>query len=531
MSLRADEALTPAAKPRGLTAPLADSPIFRALWLGQAGVQTGIWVQTVVAQWILVDAGASTAVVTWVQAALSLPVLVFGIPAGVLADIRSRRGIAIIVNAGAAVATAVMVMLDVTHELDMAGLLGLTAVLGAAQALNYPAWSASVPDLVDRTDVPSASMLASININLARVVGPAIGGFLIAWTGPSIALAASGVGYAIFAITALVVGPYSTAGRPQPMRTALVAGWLHVANTPGMLPVTALAGSWFLSAGGFWALLPVVGLRTLHLSASGYGIVLALVGGGAVIGTPIIAPLRRRAPQKPLLLCLVATFAAASVVIGTSHDVVVAAVALPIAGLSWTTTGAILMAQAQLLLPTWVRARGLAFYIVAMQGGLALGALLWGAVGELFGAGNALVVAAASLVVFVGILLASRLGTADDAVNGRPWADLPEPAVRALAPGRVLVVNDYLVAAGCAAAFEAAMDEVRRSRLRTGASRWMLTQDADRVGIYVEIYEAPSWDDHAQQHRGRQTVADQRAQDAIGALCTRLGKPRHLLER
>lgn len=513
----------------GLLAPLRTSPVFRVMWSAQAGIQVSVWVQTITAQWILVDRGEGVAVVALVQSAISLPVLLFGVPAGVLADLFSRRQVTIWVNWVATAISALLVVLEVTGAASTLMLLLLLSLLGVCQGISQPAWNASVPDIVDRDQVTEASMLASINFNLGRVIGPALGGFIIAWVGAPYAFIVCTLAYAALAICAQAVGPYSTSGMRQNFGVALSAGVRHVIHSRGVVRIILLTFLWFVSAGAFWALLPVLALRTLQLDPAQFGLVLALVGGGAVVGTPLVAPLRRRVRPRVYIGVMAVIFVVSTVVFALVRLPWLDLLVLPVAGITWTTVGSILGSNAQLLLPTWVRARALSFYVTGMQGGLGIGAILWGLVAASIGPEAALAIGALSLVVFLGVLAWRPLARPEGTVTGRRWVDLPRrPADHG--DGRVMVSVEYEVRPADEDVFRAAMVDVRHSRLRTGGIRWHLYRDSERPDVFVEVYVAASWADHRQQHSHRQTLADERSSDRVSAVSTRLGSTRHLIE-
>ena len=397
--------------PPGLLAPLRGSATFRALWIGQLAMQVGIWIETVAAQWSMVDAGASTLVVAMVQAAVTLPFLVLAIPGGVIADLVQRRWLLVGVNGGAALVAVLLTAASLSGWLHPAMLLMLTALLGVAVAVSQPGVTAAVPDVVPAAHIAPASMLASISVNLARVIGPAIGGLLIASMGATAAYAASALGFALFAVLLVAARDVGHVPQPQSFLPAMRSGLDHVVSARPFRLLLVITGWWFVAGSVLWALLPVVALREFGLGPGEYGWILATAGMGAVGGTVIFAPLRTRVETTRYVLWLIPLFGLALVVVAEVHVTGAVIAALLLAGFTWTTMGAIVMASAQMLLPAWVRARGIAYYYVASQGGLALGSLLWGVVGGRTTATGAFLVAAACLVPLWLFVLVRRMPT------------------------------------------------------------------------------------------------------------------------
>lgn len=495
----------------GLLAPFRDSPVFAVLWIGQLAVQIGLWMQTVVGQSILVAQGQPTVVVALVQTAMTIPVFIVSVPAGALADLLPRRALAIAVNGFAALVCCGLLIAQISGHLDAVVLLVMLVLLGAAQAFNHPTWAATVPDLVRRESVPAASMAASINVNLARVVGPFIGGVVVATAGPAVAFAIGAVFYGAFVVAAIVVGPYSPRPGRQRFAAAIRAGARHVRHTDGVVGIMVLGTVWFFCCSAFWALIPVVALREMGLGAEGYGIVLAVVGSGALLGTPLVVPLRRRLSPRAFLALAAAFFGASQCVIALNPAPAATFAAFATAGAAWTVGGAMLMSHAQLLLSSWVRARGISIYLVGTQGGLAVGSVFWGGVAGFIGAPMALVAAAAALGIFIAlVLLRPPLISADSSISA-PWQVLGARTAR----GRVLVEIEYRVDPESVRDFVMAMRDVRRSRLRTGATSWRMYQDANDPGLFIEVYSSPSWADHQLQHSDRQTAADERVRSVV----------------
>lgn len=516
--------------PSRLLSPLRISPAFRILWLGQVAIQIAIWVQTVAAQFVVVEADGSTFQVALVQSAMSLPFLLVGIPIGVLADVLPRRVLLIVANVAATIIAAAMAIANAAGVLTPPLVLALTFLLGLAVAVNLPTWTASVPDVVDRSYIPAAAMLTSINVNTGRVVGPALGGVLLVAFSPTFAFMVSSLGFALFAAAVIFAGP--TKHRPVRHRfvPALRTGFRHVRNARDFYRLIAITAGWFVSGSVLFSLLPVIAFREFGVGPGEYGWILALVGIGAVVGTIALAPLRARMSPTRYTMVFAPVFAIGLATIGLAPSITLLFVALPIVGFTWSAVASVLYSTAQQQLPAWVRARGIAYYLMASQGGIAIGSFIWGIVGQTVGAPTAFVVAAVAIIpVWVAIMLI-RLPAAVDDRHAATWP-MPEHWDSVEDPQRrAIVVVEYAVTDEVRDDFLVAMRAIRRSRRRTGARDWSLSADVEREGIYVEIFEVESWVEHMEQHDIRQMADDAEASEAVRRLVGPPVSVRHLIE-
>lgn len=515
----------------GVLAPLA-RPVFRWLSVAQLAGNLATWMQTVAAQWVLTETRSGAALVALVQTAVSLPVFLFALPAGVLADLVNRRRLLLVTHLAMAAVAAVLAVTAAAGGLTPWGLLGLTFALGCGTGLAITTWQAIQPELVPRAEIPSAAALVGININLARSVGPALGGAVVAAAGPAWVFALNAVAFLAAAVIVAGWRPREDTVRRAAERlgAAMRAGVGYVRYAPVLRRVLLRTALWTVPGSALWALLPVVAAERLGLGPDGYGLLLGALGVGAVLGALALGPLRRRLPDNRFLLGASLVYAAVTLVVALSRQPVLVAVALPAAGAAWTNVLAILTANVLLVLPRWVRARGMASYTVVFQGGLALGSAAWGALAGLWTTPAALVAAAVALAA-AGVS-ALPLGLRDirhiDPSLSTHW---PEPRL-ALEPdpaaGPVLITAEYRVAAEHAPAFVAAMQRVANSRRRTGGRRWALYQDGADPERFLEIYLVASWHEHLLQHAARLTVYDRAAEDAALSLASQPPTVAHL---
>ncbi|MEV0749204.1 MFS transporter [Streptomyces sp. NBC_01220] len=491
-------------------APFA-ARVFRALWIAQLVSNIGSWMQTVGAQWLLV--GHSAALVTLVQTASSLPVVLLALPSGVLADRYDRRRVLLAAQFAMLAVSTVLAVLAFADELTPELLLGLTFLLGCGTALMGPAWQAIQPELVARRELGQAAALGAVNMNLARALGPAFGGAVVAAAG-------AGWVFAFNAASYLGIAAVLTFWRRPPVQrplaqgeriwTALHAGRRYVWYAPGVRRVLLRTVLFIPGGAALWSLLPLVASRSLGLGSGGYGLLLGAVGVGAVGGAFILPAVRRALGANGTLAAGAVVFAGVLAVLATVRIPWLAVVALLPAGVAWIGVLSTLNAALQTRLPGWVRARGLAVYLLVFQGGQALAAPVWGALAD----GPGLTV---SLLAGSGLLLAGAVGARRWPLHGMDGID-PTPSDHWPVPplvfepgpsdGPVLVSVAYRVDAWNRAAFTACMEHVARSRRRTGALTWGLFQDGTDPERFVENYLVGSWAGHLAQHHSRLTATD-----------------------
>ncbi|GGS69354.1 MFS transporter [Streptomyces griseoviridis] len=500
-------------------APLA-ARVFRALWIAQLVSNTGTWMQTVGAQWLLV--GHSASLVTLVQTASSLPVVLLALPSGVLADRYDRRTVLVAAQCAMLAVSGTLAVLAFMDALTPGTLLVLTFLLGCGSALMGPAWQAVQPELVPRTQLAQAAALGAVNVNLARAVGPAVGGALVAAAGAGWVFAFNALSFLGIAAVLLLWHRPTTPRPPggEGLLAAAQAARRYVAHAPGVRRVLLRTALFIPGGAALWSLLPLVARDTLRLGSGGYGLLLGVVGLGAVAGAFTLPVLRRRLGANGTLAAGSVVFALVLAVLATTHAPWLAALALLPAGLAWIGVLSTLNAAVQQRLPGWVRARGLAVYLVVFQGGQALTAPLWGALADALGL-------PAALLIGAGLLLAGALSVrrwplrGTDGIDPSPSDHWPEPPLvfePGPADGPVLVSVTYRVAPEHWGAFTRRMRRVARSRHRTGALSWGLYQDGSDLGRFVETYLVASWAEHLAQHHTRVTVTDRRSEEAARAL-------------
>lgn len=494
-------------------------PAFRNLWTAQFTSNVGSWMQTVAAQWVMVSLTRSALLLSAISAAGSLPVLLLAVPAGTLGDLLDRRRLILISQMIMLLAAAALAVLAAAGGLTPALLLGLLVVIGVGGAVSAPTWQTLQPELVPAADRPQAIALGSVNQNLARAVGPALGGILLAATSAAVVFFTNAASFVAVLVAVMVTAiPVRRLTLPREHAVAAVrAGGRFVANSPTLLALIARTIGFVFLAGAIWAVLPLVARDRLGLGSAGYGLLLGCVGLGA-LGAATFGPgLRQRLSPRTIyaLACLVV--AGSALLLAITHTVVVAVIALIAAGAAWITGLGLLGAAYQGELPPWVKARGVSYYLIAFQGANGIGALCIGGVAQAGTVSTALLVVAGGLTL--SALVTWRLALPASAAGRNLMAEpLPLPAEPiAVEEGPVVVTVDYLLAPGQSDAFLDAAAELRRTRRRTGATRWHLHRDVADPDLFTETFLVGSWEEHERQH-ARLENRDRAVLDGIDAL-------------
>jgi MFS family permease len=502
-------------------APFAQ-PAFLVLWAATVVSNTGTWIQDVGAGWLMTELSPSPLIVALVQAATTLPVFLFALIAGAVADIIDRRRMLLVINVYLGCVSAAMATM-VHFRLMTPGLLvTFTFLMGTGAAFLAPAWQAIVPKLVSREQLPAAIALNSLGVNISRAIGPALAGLLIVslgLTAPFILNAVSVIGI----VAALIWWKPAAAPAPRLPREhlaeAMLAGIRFALNSVPLRSTLLRATGFFLTASAYWAMLPLIARTVLNGGAPLYGILLGSIGGGAVVGALILPRLQKSfGPDWTVLSGALGTslvlllFAAAPVI-------PVAIAASLLAGVSWISVLSTLNVSAQTSLPDWVRARGLSIFLTVFFGCMTLGSIVWGQVASLTSIPTALFVAAAgaALLAVATFPLKLNLGASMDLAPSLHWPApiLPESDSESDRPVEIHV--RYHVPPEHQSAFLSLIKSLKRARQRSGAYRWRLVPDSRQQDVFLESWRETSWVSHL-RHHDHVSVSDKAIQDQILAI-------------
>jgi MFS family permease len=508
------------------------TPIFRWLLVADIASDVGTFMQAVGAAWLMVSLGAGPMYVALTQTASTLPFFLLALPAGAVGDIVDRRKLILFTEAWMVSAAIVLAVVTLTGMMTPWILLALTFALSAGDAFETPTWRAVLPELVSKEDLPAASALNAIEFNIARAVGPALAGVLIATAGVGTAFL---VNVASFAGVILVVARWrrplhKRTTPPETVAGATVAAVRYVRYAPAIRAPMLRSGVVMFFASASFALLPTVA-HSISNSALVYGILLGCFGAGAVGGALLLQPARARWSTEAVASIAVAVLGASIVATGLVHVLGGLVVVMLVSGAAWILFISLVSAVVQMLAPDWVRARALAIFLLIFQGGMAAGSAVWGSVATRAGVGTALLWAGLGTIATTALGLVARLP--DVTADVTPWNHWRMPAiVKDVAPtlehGPVLVTIEYRVDKPHAAAFLKAMHRYGRVRRRDGASRWGIFRDVESPEVYLETFQVSSWAEHLRQHE-RATRADRELEDRLHSHARGDPKVRHLI--
>lgn len=484
-------------------APLRQK-LFAVLWVATVIGNTGSFVRDVASAWLVTDLSASPAAVAMVQAAATLPVFLLAIPAGVLSDILDRRKFLIGIQMLLASVSICLMLLSASGLQSVASLIGLTFLGGIGAALMAPSWQAIVPELVDKQGLKGAVALNSLGINIARAIGPALGGVVLASLGASVTYGVDVISY-VFVVAALLWWRRPAAREDdlsEQFLGAFRAGLRYARASRELHVVLVRAFFFFMLASSVWALLPLVARKLLGGGAGFYGLLLGAVGLGAIGGALLMPRLRERLSPDGMVLMAAVVTAAVMVFLSLAPPRWAALLALLALGTAWISALTTLNGVAQSILPNWVRGRSLAVYLTVFNGAMTAGSLAWGGIASAIGVPLTLVMGAVGLVIVALAFHRLKLPRGDaDLVPSSHW---PEPLTAAPVEhdrGPVLILIEYQIAPADRQAFLACLTRLSADRRRDGAYDWGVTEDAADPSLILEWFMVESWAEHLRQHR------------------------------
>ncbi|HEY4529948.1 MAG TPA: MFS transporter [Luteimonas sp.] len=516
-----DPSAAATAAPRATALSAMRYPIFRRVWFASASSNFGGMIQSVGAAWLMTSIAQSADMVALVQASVALPIMLFSLVAGAMADNLDRRRMML---------GAQVFMLLVSTALALCTWAGLvtpwllllfTFLIGCGAAFNAPAWQASVGDMVPRHELAGAVAFNSMGFNIARSVGPAVGGAIVAAAGAAAAFGINALSYVALVVVLARWRPQVTP-RILPRETlgvAMATGVRYVAMSPSIRTVLGRAVVFGAGASAAMALMPLVARDLVAGGPMTYGLLLGAFGLGAIGGAVASARLRDRLSSEGLVRAACAAFALALVIAATSGVLLLTMAGLMLGGAAWVLALSTFNVTVQLSTPRWVVARALSLYQMSAFGGMATGSWLWGVVAERTDVGTALL--GAALVMVACALLGLVIPLAKLAELNldplRRWQE-PDTAVPVQPrTGPVVITIEYEIAEADVPEFLVAMAERRRIRRRDGARHWRLLRDLAEPRVWIERYETPTWLEYL-RHTSRLTQDDANVPAQLRAL-------------
>lgn len=504
--------------------------VFTILWTATLISNIGTWMFNVTSGWIMTELSSSPFMVSMVQVATTLPIFLFALPAGALGDLFNRRKLLLWTQIFLAVVLFLFAWLLSMGVVNAWILLLFTFVIGTGSAFAMPAWQAIVPRLVPRNTLGSAIAMNGVSMNIARAIGPALGGFILAAAGAVATAFLDAVSY--LAVVAALLWWGTTTTQPDTLPReylvgAMRAGIRFALHSMPLRYTLIRALAFFICASAYWALLPLVAKDTLQGGPGLYGILLTALGIGAVSGAFLLPVIKRQLSANKIMLLATAGTALCSILFAYGGHAVIGIAAGFVGGASWIIAVSLLNISTQMALPDWVRARGLAIFQMVVFGGMAVGSLGWGQAAEIVGLPFAL--AASGLLALVLILVTARfklnLGEHHDYTASGHWAE-PIPVTPVSHDhGPVLVTLEYRIDDADRDAFYLLMLELGTIRRRDGAIQWGFFEDVEDHGRFIEMFTVESWLAHLRQH-ARVSISDKILQNKIFALHRGITLPR-----
>jgi MFS family permease len=497
------------------------------VWIAVLITNIGGWIASLATAWLMTSLDPSPLMVSMVSAATNLPLFFFALPAGALADIVDRRKLLILAQVFMLALTLILLALTMSGLILPASLLALIFLIEAGTAFEMPAFLAVLPRLVPRHQLQQALALNGVGINLSRIVGPALGGAVVGALGVPVALAINALSFAavIFAYARLPRTPRETCLPAERFMTAMRAGLRFARESTELKATLVRASAFFLFASAYLALLPLIARDQLDAGAAGFGILFGCQGVGAVLGAALLPYLRMRLGPDQLVLgggllaALMTGFLSATTHIATAVPIVL------VIGIGSLAVMSTLMLSAQVALPEWVKARGLAVAQMAFTGAISIGSLTWGAVANRIGIPWTLVLAAAGLAGASVLTLRWRL--AQENLDRTPSQHWPPPVIAGEIPGDrgpVMVTVEYRVDPARSSEFAKVLERLGQVRRRDGAFFWEHFIDTADPTRHIETFIAENWLEHLRQHE-RVTQADRALEEEVEAFQMGDGHP------
>ncbi|TWU51373.1 enterobactin exporter EntS [Rubripirellula reticaptiva] len=380
-------------------APLA-VPVFRAFWFASIVSNLGTWIHEIGAGWLMTNLDSSPEMVSAVRVAMALPMMMLAIPAGVLADRVDRRKLLILTQWCMLATTSTLAALTLAGIVTAWSLLALTFVLGLGMVLHVLTWQSTIPELVPRSQLARSIALGSISFNLARSVGPAVGGILIAIAGPWIAFAANAASFA--AVLVLLTSwkrDVTESSNGLSYRKSLTEGIAYVRGQPAMRQTLVRLAMFVWPASALWSLLPLVARDRLGWDADGFGLLVTTIGAGAVAAAWLLHRMHLRLGTDWTVVAAVLVFAGGMLGMSLATEAIGALVSMFVMGSTWMITLTTLNSSAQMTLPNQFRARGMSCYMTVMAISMAGGSMTWGQIAGALSVSQAQTIAAATLCV------------------------------------------------------------------------------------------------------------------------------------
>ncbi len=479
-------------------APLS-IPVFRMLWLVWMTANTTMWMNDVAAAWLMSTLTPSPVMVALVQTASTLPVFLLGLGSGALADILDRRRFLVVTQFWVSGTATLLCLATLSGVIDPVLLLVLVFLNGVGLAMRWPVYSAIVPNLVPRLQLPAALALNGVAMNASRIMGPIVAGFLISGAGTEYVFVLNAT---LSLVAALVILHWKTEKKTSALPGerflgAIRVGVQYVRQSDRMRSVLLHVVIFFSQSTALIALLPLLSRRIDNGAAGTFTLLLAAMGVGAIASAFVLPKMRATTTRDDLLRYGSQGQALAMAIVAFAPNLWVAVPTMMVGGAAWLIAANSLSVSAQLALPDWVRARGMSIYQVALMGGAGLGAALWGQVAAWTDVRTSIAAAAATGAALLWLTRRHSIhgGTEED-LTPQSWKAPVTREPVAPSAGPVLTTIEYRVDPARIDEFRSVMQETRRSRLRGGVLSWELFRDTLDPDRFIEYFIDETWVEH-----------------------------------
>ncbi len=499
---------------------------FRMLWLVWLASNICMWMNDVTAAWIMTSLTTSATLIAMVQTASSMPVFLLGLPSGALADIVDRRRYFMVTQFWIATNAVVIYLASLAGLLTAPVLLALVFSNGIGLAMRWPVYAAILPELLPRDELPAGLALNAVAVNGARVIGPLVAGIIITSAGSEYVFA---LNFLVSIVAGVVLWRWKRAVKPSVLPGerflgAMRLGWQFVRESQRMRNAVVRTATFFLHSSALLALVPLVATR-LGGGAGEYSLLFACLGFGAIFSATQLPRMRGKWDRDQIAVGGSILHAFATAAVAFAPNTWFAAPAMFAGGMGWIVVANSVTVAAQLALPDWVRARGMSIYQMAIMGGSAVGAFVWGRLAEFTSVPTSLALASVSMLIALALTKHLTLEGAEDHTPTHPFQE-PVPVLPvALDDGPVLVAIEYFIDPQRGTEFDGVMAETRGARLRAGAVSWTLFEDLEKPGRFVEYFVCDTWADYLRRF-DRFTAADEKLSERRHALHIAEGPPR-----
>lgn len=495
------------------------SAMFRMLWIAALFSYVGIAMYDVGASWLMTSLVPDPLFVSLITTATALPIFLFALPSGILSDIFDRRIILLITCVYMVAISTLLGIISLTGIITPTILLILTFALGAGMTMIRTPIIPTLSGLVTRSELPAALTLSALGGNIGRVIGPSIGGFVVAAIGS----------WAVFFLNAVVfIGMFIILSKlpkksdvlqsnldeyqkqaslpPENIIRAIRVQLRYIRYSQAARVLIVRAGLFTLCSSALLSLLPFLSRHELGLDSTGFGLILGSFGMGAIIGGIIILPrLRPKISVESLILGSIVLLSIVTFAIGYLQDFRIICIAMALGGAAYIAILSTFYTIGAKSAPIWIGARVLAIYLLVLNGGLAIGGVIWGTVANVFGIQITLSVASIALAATIIAKKRYSSNLLDD-LDFTPvsdhWSLPPQSSVdpsqfenQALITIEYKKINPIL-----SDEFERNIHELGRLLKSEGMAYWEIFQDPADTGHYIEIRIADTWTDHIRQH-------------------------------